>query len=117
MGRKCPDLVQASEEASARRVHGSSVNPLPSSARLMCPSGGENMDGSHRTEVTCPRSSAHRGQSRSECGLLDSKAFVLNYYSLQQSFPLPHALVLVEKGGGEPGKTTGLGKKFVHAFL
>ena len=49
--------------------------------------------------------------------LSDSKAFVLNYYSLQQSFPLPHALVLVEKGGGEPGKTTGLGKKFVHAFL
>lgn len=49
--------------------------------------------------------------------LSDSKAFVLNYCSLQQSFPLPHALVLVEKGGGEPGKTTGLGKKFVHAFL
>lgn len=49
--------------------------------------------------------------------LSDSKAFVLNYCSLQQSFPLPHALVLVEKGGGEPGKTTGLAKKFVHAFL
>lgn len=49
--------------------------------------------------------------------LSDSKVFVLNYCSLQQSFPLPPALVLVEKGGGEPGKTIGLAKKFVHAFL
>ena len=49
--------------------------------------------------------------------LSDSKAFVLNYCSLQQSFPLPHALMLVEKGGGEPGKTTGLAKNFVDAFL
>lgn len=34
--------------------------------------------------------------------LSDSKVFVLNYCSLQQSFPLPHAPVLVENGGREP---------------